>query len=87
MLSVFIKRHFDAAAANFVHCKNSVIFINMQSSSYSRFYTEAITSGGWAPKGRRSGGEPLAIVVDLTGSGIKPKTSCADSDVFNHNGN
>ena len=37
----------------------------------------------WATQKRSGGGEPLATASDLTGPGIEPKTSHADSDVFN----
>ena len=37
-----------------------------------------------APKKRRSGGEPLATLPDLTGPRIEPQTSRAASDVYNH---
>ena len=62
-----------------------------------RYYAKRVTSGGvhlrnsgpgnTALKKHQSRGELLAIVSDLTGPGIEPKTSSADSDVCSHYAN
>ena len=67
--------------------------IKAKSSLSSRYYAEACYEwwdpssqlSTWAIQKHRSGGELLATLHDLTDPGIGPKTSRADSDVFDHN--
>ena len=66
----------------------------IKSSLYWRYYAEACNEwwahlrgkelGNTAARKRRSGGEPLTILVfDLTNPGMEPPTYRTDADVFN----
>ena len=50
----------------------------------SEIHLRGLALDNTAPKKRRSDIQTLATVSDLTRLGIEPKTSCADSNVFNY---